>query len=536
MRFKLISADNLQTFELKSGPPQVVGRAPTNDVPVFDPTISRRHAELVTSDSGVSVKDLGSSNGTFHNGSRVESCLVKPGDTITFGKVAFKLNNFQTQAAPNIPDALKGAPAGATIVRAMPARNTPGTAFQAIKSSEQAAVSSAEDKIRQRLTDLLDVATELGRAVNSDAVLNKIVEKAYDTLTVDRVAIQLLDDAGTLVTKIARDKRGGDQPRAVPQAIARQAVNDRVAIMVDDAGQDQRFGEAKSVVMQQVRSAICTPLMGAGEASGDGEKQATVLGVIYVDNVSMAHKFTTDDLDFVIAFAGMAGAALDAANQRARAQQEEVKRSNFARYFTPQLAERIAASEGATRLGGEKREVTVLFSDIRGFTALSETMPAAEMATLLTDYFTEMVECVFRNEGTLDKFIGDAVMAQWGAPLSTADDADKAMRAAIEMMDELGKLNAKWIGEGRPALQIGIGINHGDAFAGNIGSEKRLEYTVIGDTVNTASRLCSAAGPGEILISDELRRVLKNVPKLVECPPMELKNKSQPVKVFKVIE
>jgi adenylate cyclase len=537
MRFKLISADNLQTFELKSGAPQIVGRAPTNDVPVFDPTISRRHAELVTSEAGVSVKDLGSSNGTFHNGSRVESCVVKPGDTITFGKVAFKLNNFQAQATPNIPEGLKGAPAGATIVRAMPVRNTPGTAFQAIKSGEQQAISSAEEKVRQRLTMLLDVATELGRAVDTDAILQKIVEKAYETLTVDRVAIQLLDDAGTLVTKIARDKRGGDQPRAVPQAIARQAVNDRVAIMVDDAGQDQRFGEAKSVVMQQVRSAICTPLMGSAESSSDGATAtSTVLGVIYVDNVSMAHKFNTDDLDFVIAFAGMAGAALDSANQRARAQQEVLKRSNFERYFTPQLAQRIAASEGATRLGGEKREVTVLFSDIRGFTALSETMPAAEMATLLTEYFTEMVDCVFRNDGTLDKFIGDAVMAQWGAPLGTPEDADKAMRAAIEMMDELGKLNAKWIGEGRPALQIGIGINHGDAFAGNIGSEKRLEYTVIGDTVNTASRLCSAAGPGEVLISDELRRVLKNVPKLVECPPMELKNKTQPVKVFKVVE
>jgi adenylate cyclase len=128
------------------------------------------------------------------------------------------------------------------------------------------------------------------------------------------------------------------------------------------------------------------------------------------------------------------------------------------------------------------------------------------------------------------------VMAQWGAPIGSPDDADKAMKAAIEMMDELGKLNAKWISEGRPGLQIGIGINHGEAFAGNIGSERRLEYTVIGDTVNTASRLCSAAGPGEILISEEMRKVLTKKPKLVACPPMELKNKSQPVKVYKVVD
>jgi adenylate cyclase len=177
----------------------------------------------------------------------------------------------------------------------------------------------------------------------------------------------------------------------------------------------------------------------------------------------------------------------------------------------------------------------VLFSDIRGFTALSETMPPGDMATLLTDYFTEMVDCVFRNEGTLDKFIGDAVMAQWGAPIGSKEDPDKAMQAALEMIAELDKLNKKWKSEGRPQLQIGIGLNHGEAFAGNIGSERRLEYTVIGDTVNTASRLCSAAEPREILISDEMKRALHKVPELVMCPPMVLKNKTQPVKVYRVV-
>ncbi|MEX2152797.1 MAG: adenylate/guanylate cyclase domain-containing protein [Gemmatimonadaceae bacterium] len=523
MRFKLTSADNLQTFELKSGPTQVVGRAPTSDVPVFDPTISRRHAELVTNEKGVEVRDLGSSNGTFLNGSRVETCTVTVGDTITFGKVAFKLQNVAA-APPPAPPADK-MPAGATIVRQLPVRNTPGTAFQAIKSGEQAAVSTAEDKIREKLSILLDVSTELGRAVETDVLLQKVVEKAYAIMTVDRVAIQLLDENNILVTKIARDKRGGDQPRAVPQSIARKAVEDKVALIADDAGQDQRFG-GQSILMQQVRSAICSPLVSS---------ENHVLGVLYVDNVSTSHKFNEDDLEFVIAFAGIAAAAIDNSQQRERARQEGIKRSNFERYFTPQIAQRIAASEGATRLGGDKREITVLFSDIRGFTALSETMPASEMATLLTDYFTEMVECVFRNEGTLDKFIGDAVMAQWGAPIGTPEDADKAMSAAIEMMEELGKLNRKWLDEGRPALQIGIGINHGEAFAGNIGSERRLEYTVIGDTVNTASRLCSAAGPGEILISEDLSKVLTKKPKLVAIPPMELKNKSQPVKVYKVI-
>jgi adenylate cyclase len=186
------------------------------------------------------------------------------------------------------------------------------------------------------------------------------------------------------------------------------------------------------------------------------------------------------------------------------------------------------------KLGGEKRQVAVLFSDIRNFTALSESMTPDDIASLLTEYFTEMVECVFRNGGTLDKFIGDAVMAQWGAPIGEVDDADRAIRAAIEMMEELEKLNAKWRAAGRPEIAIGIGLNYGEAFAGNIGSERRLEFTVIGDTVNTASRLCSAADGGEILLSDEFRRALRDAPPIEERPAMDLKGKSQRVPLYRV--
>jgi adenylate cyclase len=156
------------------------------------------------------------------------------------------------------------------------------------------------------------------------------------------------------------------------------------------------------------------------------------------------------------------------------------------------------------------------------------------MARLLTEYFTEMVECVFRHGGTLDKFIGDAVMAQWGAPIGDADDCDKAMRAALDMMTELDALNARWRAEQRPTLEIGIGLNVGDVFAGNIGSDRRLEYTVIGDSVNVSSRLCGAAGPGEILISEMFRDALSSPPALEALPPMELKGKSQPLPVFRV--
>jgi adenylate cyclase len=158
-----------------------------------------------------------------------------------------------------------------------------------------------------------------------------------------------------------------------------------------------------------------------------------------------------------------------------------------------------------------------------------------DMASLLSEYFTEMVECVFRHDGTLDKFMGDAVMAQWGAPIAGGNDADRALQAALDMMRALKKLNAKWRTEGRPQLQHGIAVNYGEAFAGNIGSERRLEFTVIGDTVNTAYRLCSAAEAGQILITEEMRQALASPPRLTACPPMELKGKSQLIPVYCVV-
>lgn len=194
-------------------------------------------------------------------------------------------------------------------------------------------------------------------------------------------------------------------------------------------------------------------------------------------------------------------------------------------------APRLPTPEGAAtqiivQLGGEQCRVAVLFSDIRGFSALSQTLAPEAIARQLSEYFTAMVACVFRNAGTLDKFIGDALMAQWGAPAGTPDDADRAVQAAIDMMEAVDRLNATWHRAGRPALGVGIGLSYGDVFAGHVGSEQRLEFTVIGDAVNTASRLCAAAEAGEILLSDALREVLRMPPPLVAHAPVESKGKS----------
>src|SRR6185312_4936121 len=223
-------------------------------------------------------------------------------------------------------------------------------------------------------------------------------------------------------------------------------------------------------------------------------------------------------IPFQFALEGIASVAFENGQLAERVRRETLARTNLERYFTPSVAERIVDCEDAVRPGGDKRPVAVLFSDIRGFTAITERMNPFQMAKLLSDYFSEMVDCVYRHGGTLDKFMGDALMAQWGAPVSAPDVVDRALRAACDMLAALDKLNARWTIEGRPTMQAGIGLNFGEAFAGNIGSERRLEYTVIGDTVNTASRLCSSAAPGEILITEHFQQALTTAPRTASVP------------------
>jgi hypothetical protein len=390
MALRLISPDGTQSYDLRDGVPLIVGRAPTCDLPVFDPTISRRHAELVADGDSLRLRDLGSSNGTFVNGAKVAETTVVLDDLVAFGKVPFRLTSFVAPVLePVVPS---DPPMGATIVRQIPMRES-----NAALASLSAPTTSpggltrigamplnipVGDKSQQKLATLLEVSKGLTRAVDVDTILDKIVGYAYQTLEVDRVAILLADAKGELQPKISRDKRGGDVPRAVPRSIASMAVSEKVAILSDNAGEDQRF-TGQSILMQQIRSTICAPLIGSEDR---------VLGVLYVDNPSITHRFSDEDLEVLVAFAGIAAVAIENSQFAERIRREGIVRSNFERYFAPQLAARIAGSPEALKLGGDKRPVAVLFSDIRGFTALSETMKQDAMATLLTEYFTEMVE------------------------------------------------------------------------------------------------------------------------------------------------
>jgi adenylate cyclase len=536
--FKLLSTTGDQSIELQSGRALVVGRAVTSDVPIYDPTISRRHAEVALSDRGVKVKDLGSSNGTFLNGARVTDAEASANDIVTFGKVAFKVIEVTApQARPQVvappADFASPKPAGATIVRQLPVSASGGVpAIVGVGDKPQGGshlkvqAQNQEERREKKLSLLLEVSKELSKQQELDRLLEKVVDFTFQIMNVDRVSILLVEDkSGELIPRISKSRTGAaSAAKHVPQSIARKAVEERVAILSDNAAADERF-KGKSILIQSVRSAMCTPLMGSDQK---------VLGILYVDNLTATHSFADEDLEFLIAFGGLTAVAIENSQLSDRIRREALVLSNFQRYFSPNIAAVIAQQQDAGQLPSQKRPVVVFFSDIRGFTPMSETMNPDDIARLLTEYFTEMVDLVFEHGGTLDKFMGDAIMALWGAPIAHEDDADRAMQCAIDQLDALEKMNEKWKEQGRQPVGIGIGINFGEVFAGNIGSNRRLEYTVIGDAVNTASRLCSAAGPNQILISEAFYKSLKRPPKVEALEPIQVKGKSKAVAVYRV--
>ncbi len=532
LAIKLVGATGSPSVLVTGGRSFLVGRSATSDLPIQDPTVSRRHAELELMGAGVRVKDLSSTNGTYLDGVRVIDALATPGSHVAFGKVDFEVVAEQLEAVAPPEELLDEGVLDATILRQVPVRGRADIAAQLGEGRRGSSLlkiggESQEDRQGRKLNLLLDIAKELSQQTEVDRLLDRIVGLTFQVMDVDRVAVMTAEDGEELVPRVWRSRveapAGGWK---VPRTIARKAVEDRVAVLSNLSEEDRPApAENGGGAGQRIESALCAPLLGI---------EGMVLGIIYLDHLGNGHSFTEEDLEFFTAFAGMAAVAIENSRLIDRVRREAVVLSNFQRYFAPDLARQIAGQEEEIQLGGAKRRAVVLFSDIRGFTSLSEKMSPDEIATLLTDYFTEMVEIVFEHGGTLDKFMGDAMMALWGAPIARADDADRAIRAAMAMQRRLVRLNDQWHAQGRPALSIGIGVNLGEVFAGNIGSARRLEYTVIGDAVNVAARLCSEAAPGEILIAEPLYSALRLRPSVSSLTPIPLRGKAQPVGVYSV--
>jgi adenylate cyclase len=301
-------------------------------------------------------------------------------------------------------------------------------------------------------------------------------------------------------------------------------MGERAALLSQDAAADASLA-SESIVSQGIRSTICAPLI----------TDAAVYGVLYADRLDPLAWFTRDDLQLVTAVAAQTALAVQSARAHERLAREEVARATYGRFMPDYVVKQILLDPASVKLGGVSQTVTVLFADIRGFTRLSEHAPAEQVVQLLNRYFTAMSEIVLKHGGTVDKFIGDGLMALFGAPHVTPDDAAGAISAAVEMQDAMKKISADLAAGGLGEVSIGIGLHTGEATVGYIGSERRSEYTAIGDTVNVSSRLESHAKAGEILLSEETRNAAGDLPYLfVPREPIRVKNRDKPVRIFEV--
>ena len=209
-------------------------------------------------------------------------------------------------------------------------------------------------------------------------------------------------------------------------------------------------------------------------------------------------------------------------------------KNTFKRYVSKQVVDELLDNDAKLNLGGEQREITILFTDIRGFTSMSEKMQPEVVVSTLNEYFSEMIDIVFKYNGTLDKIIGDELMIVYGAPISTENDTNRAVETAIEMQKRLNEMNKERLKKNQPPIYIGAGINKGPVISGNIGSRDMMDYTVIGDTVNVGSRLCSSAKPGEILVSSSVYRQTESDFTYKQLDPIRVKGKANKIKLHKI--
>jgi adenylate cyclase len=259
-----------------------------------------------------------------------------------------------------------------------------------------------------------------------------------------------------------------------------------------------------------------------------------VIGFLSLGDKKSGKFYNREDIDLLRTLAGQGAVAIENARMAEQMKNEEAVRANLARYLSPQIVDQIIKNDVKVNLGGDRKEVTVLFSDIRNFTSISESMAAEQLVQFLNEYFTEMARVIFDNQGSLDKYIGDAIVAVFGSLIPLENSAEAAVKASVEMMKEMVRLNEKWKEQYGFNMEMGIGVNTGEVFLGNIGSPERMEFTVIGDTVNTASRFSSLAKGRQILATRSSRERLGPDIPVNHLPSARVKGKAEEVEVFEI--
>ena len=484
----------------------VVGRAAVCDLAIDDPSISRRHARFRIHGDHCVVTDLGGRNGTFLEGEQISEAEVDGGATVVLGRFPLRVE-YNSPAATLLSDSH-------TLLA------SPHTLFRRVDGETETGAGAQPSANPERLLLLLsEISRQLVRWRPLPEILERIVSVVFDTIAVERAFLLLIDEAtGELTPHVARRRDGAamEQP-TLSRTVVRKVIDDRVAVLASDAAVETRYAAARSVQDGHIRSFMCAPLW----------NQNVVIGVLYVDNPHTA-QLSAADLDILQALSSYAAVAIEQSRLSARIVEETRQRELLQRYHSAAVVDRILASRaGDAALVVEERDVSVLFADIVGFTSRAERMAPSDVAHLLNQCLGEMSEAVFAEEGTLDKFIGDAVLAVFGAPLAQADHAARALRAAEAMRRRMAELDLT------PPVELRIAINSGIATVGDIGTPRRREYTVLGDVVNTCARLVSAeCAPGQILLTSGTRERLDQPTSLRSVGCVTLRGRGAPVDVF----
>ena len=548
----IIQDDKGQIQQMKVGEePITIGRREDNKLMLQDMFISRYHGRIEKRGEIVQIVDLGSTYGTIVNGRKITGTVeLHFGDVIKLGNSTV---TFMEEGAVEVPDAIAAPPEESLVfaqinqmddeIKALSRLVPPGA--EAEWKSKIAFLEKLVQKTRDNFIELEHSAQiastlyEVGKVINFvfdlDLLLSMTMDMALKVMQAERGFMMLKSEkTGELTMRVARnmEKGGWEEMQTISKTIIFEVFSSGSAILTDDAQQDSRFSEQASVVMHKIRSVMCVPMK---------TKEQKVIGVIYIDSRKPTWLFSDSGLGFLSAFASQAAVAIENASLHQKVLREERVRGNLQRYLSQPLVEQIMKDKGSLSLGGEQKIITIIFADIRGFTTMSEKMRPADVVELLNSYFTIQTEEIFKEGGTLDKYVGDAIMAVFGAPIEFEDHALRAVRAALGMQRGLAQFKKNWMGKGESmdkvieGFQIGIGINTGPAIAGNIGSEKRMEYTVIGDTVNTSSRLEGVARKGEIIISSSTYAVIQDQIEVKALAPVKLKGKSEPLQVYEVL-
>jgi adenylate cyclase len=504
-----------------------LGRGDQATIRIQANAVSRIHARIFLKDGQPHVMDMKSLNGTSLNGATLSGpAPFRPGDTVLLGEAMVRWVPDPASGAPTTGLNLALAPkAGTSRIsledRAFDASGSilvPHASLEAMLAQASGQHSAGEAvTLFQRLASM---AGTLLRAAGLTELLESVMGLVTSQIPCQRGFILLVDAEGELVPELVWEEQPGQNPNPISRTIARTAMKDRVAILTTDARMDPRFSAGESIKIHGISSALCAPLIVENQS----------LGVIYLETSLSKGSFKREDEHLLSAMANFAAVGI----QRER---EAKFRQRLERYHSPAVVDQILKSsqnKEAPALQAQRCQISVLFADISGFTRMSEGMEPLVLAGILNRTFEAMTDQIFSRGGTLDKYIGDAIMAFFGAPNPDPDHAQHAIGAAVAMQETLRNLNAARP-EGYPELKMRIGINSGEAFAGDIGCEKRMDYTVMGSTVNLASRLESGvAKPGQIVIGPRTAELVGQ-DQLRQLEGFTLKGIEQEVRPFEVL-